>query len=273
MEIGQIINTVVDFSLNYSFQIIGAVFILIIGFVAAKYVSAFFLKILERKKIDVTLSHFIVQIIKFTIIGFAAIAAMGKFGISIAPLVAALTALAFGASFAIQGPLSNYGAGIAIIISRPFVVGNTITIKDTSGIVKEISLGATVLIDEDGVEITIPNKHIVGEIIYNSQEWKIAEAVVGISYESNPEKAVNIIEKTLQDIEEVANNPTPQVGIQDFGDSSINIGYRYWVRMKSYYSIIYRANMSVYKSIKDAGINIPFPHREVRIISKTNIQE
>jgi small conductance mechanosensitive channel len=93
---------------------------------------------------------------------------MGKFGISIAPFIAALGALAFGASFALQGPLSNYGAGLMIIIARPFVVGDTITVKNVSGIVEEVTLATTILTTEDGEKITIPNKHIVGEILNNS---------------------------------------------------------------------------------------------------------
>ena len=135
--------------------------------------------------------------VKGIIFGFAFIVTIGKFGITIAPLIAALAATAFGASFATQSPLANYGAGLVIILTRPFVVGNTIKVTDVSGIVDEVKLGATILTDEDGVKITIPNKHIVGEIIHNSRERRIVEEIVGISYDSDPEKAIQIIKEAL----------------------------------------------------------------------------
>ena len=183
----KLIDIVIDFFVNYSFQVVGAILVLVIGILVAKYVSSFLLKFFEKKEFDITLSKFIAAAVKGIILGFAFIVAIGKFGITIAPFIAALAAMAFGASFAIQGPLANYGAGLVIILTRPFVVGNTIKISDVSGIVNEVKLGATILTDEDGVKITIPNKHIVGEIIHNSEERKIVEEIVGISYGSDPD--------------------------------------------------------------------------------------
>ncbi|MBW1801538.1 MAG: mechanosensitive ion channel family protein [Deltaproteobacteria bacterium] len=177
--------------------------------------------------------------------------------------------MAFGASFAIQGPLSNYGAGLAIILSRPFIVGNTITIKGVSGVVEEVKLGTTVLTDEDGVKITIPNKHIVGEILRNSEHLKIVEAVVGISYDSNPESAIVIVKKTLEDVEDVSKEPDPQVGIQEFADSSINIGFRYLVPTKKYFQTVYSVNMGVYKNLREGAIEISYPQRDVHIVSRS----
>jgi small conductance mechanosensitive channel len=222
----KIIDLVIDFFVKYSFQVLGAIIILVIGVIIAKWVASFLLKLLEKKNLDITLSKFLVSSVKLIIIVFAIIVAIGKFGITISPFVAALAAMAFGVSFAIQGPVANYGAGLVIILTRPFVVGNTITVAGVNGVVEEVKLGVTILTDEDGVKITIPNKHITGEIIHNSEEWKIVEEVVGISYESNPEDAIGIVKKALDQFDEISNDPPPQVGIQEFGDSSINIGYR-----------------------------------------------
>ncbi len=176
----KIVNIIIDFFANYSFQVIGAILILVIGFLVARSVTSFLVKLFERKNLDVTLSKFTAAAVKGIIIGFAIIIALGKFGITIAPFIAALAAMAFGASFAIQGPLANYGAGLVIILTRPFVVGNTITVSGVSGIVDEVNLGATILKDEDGVKITIPNKHIVGEILHNSEETKIHRLILRI---------------------------------------------------------------------------------------------
>ena len=263
----KIIDIVIDFFVKYSFQVLGAIFILIVGVIVAKWVASFLLKLLEKKNLDITLSTFLVSSVKLIIIVFATIVAIGKFGITISPFVAALAAMAFGVSFAIQGPVANYGAGLVIILTRPFVVGNTITVAGVNGIVEEVKLGVTILTDEDGVKITIPNKHITGEIIHNSEEWKIVEEVVGISYDSNPEEAIGIVKKSLDQFEEISKDPPPQVGIQGFGDSSINIGYRCWVPTKKYFQTLYKVNLTIYKQLTEEGVEIPFPQRDVRIVS------
>jgi small conductance mechanosensitive channel len=265
----KLVNIIIDFFVNYSFQVIGAILILVIGILVARSVASFFLKLFERKNLDVTLSKFTAAAVKGIIIGFAIIIALGKFGITIAPFIAALAAMAFGASFAIQGPLANYGAGLVIILTRPFVVGNTITVSGVSGIVDEVNLGATILKDEDGVKITIPNKHIVGEILHNSEEKRIVEEIVGISYDSDPEKAIQIIKEALNEFQEISKEPPPRVGIQKFGDSSIDIGLRYWIPTQKYFKILYQVNLAVYKQLKARDIEIPFPQRDVHIVSRS----
>jgi len=262
-----VVNTVIDFCLNYSFQIVGAVIVLIVGVIVARGASSFLLKLFERKGFDITFSKFMATGLKGIILGFAILVALGKFGITIAPFVAALAAMAFGASFAIQGPLSNYGAGLTIILTRPFVVGNTITVAGVSGVVEEVKLGTTVLTDEDGVRITIPNKHVVGEILHNSQERKIVEEIVRVRYDSDPEEAIGTIREALKGFEEISKEPPPQVGIQRFGDSSINIGLRYWIPTKKYFQTLYRVNLAVHKNLKERNIDMPFPQRDVHIVA------
>ena len=166
----KIVDIVIDFFVSYSFQVAGAIVILIAGWLIARSVSSLLSDLMIKKGFEVTLSKFISSVLKFIIIGFAVLIAFGKFGITVAPFIAALAAMAFGASLAIQGPLSNYGSGLAIIFTRPFIVGNTISVVGVSGVVEEVTLGATIITDEDGIKITIPNKHIMGEIIQNSED-------------------------------------------------------------------------------------------------------
>lgn len=264
----KMVNIIIDFFVNYSFQVVGAILILVVGILFARSVASFLMKFFERKKLDVTLSRFITAAAKATILGFAIIIALGKFGITIAPFIAGLAAMAFGASFAIQGPVANYGAGFVIVLTRPFVVGNTITVSGVSGIVEEVNLGTTILTDEDGVKITIPNKHIVGEILHNSEERRIVEEIVGISYDSDPEKAIRIIKEALGEFQKISPEPPPRVGIQQFGDSSINIGLRYWIPTREYFGTLYQVNLAVYKQLKARDIKIPYPQRDIHIVSR-----
>ena len=118
------IDKLIEFGVSYGFQVIGAVVILILGIIVGSYVGKFLFNLMERKNFDVTLAKFLSNIVKILVIAFAIIISLGKFGITIAPFIAALGAAAFGASFALQGPLSNYMAGLVIIMTRPFTVGN-----------------------------------------------------------------------------------------------------------------------------------------------------
>ena len=191
-------NVVTEFLVNYGFQVIGAIIILGVGIFVARRLSNIIIKICRKHNLDDTLSVFFGNVTKILVLTFVFIVTLGKFGISIAPLVAAIVAAALGASFAIQGPLSNYGAGLAIILTRPFVIGDTLTVKGVSGVVYEISLSYTLLTTEDEERITIPNNQIMGEILQNSFNNKVVESTVGIAYHDDPEKAVNVIRKTLE---------------------------------------------------------------------------
>lgn len=262
----ELVNTLIEFFVNYSFQVLGAIIILIVGAVLAGWVAGVLRKAFAKKNMDITLALFLAGCVKMTILAFAIIIALGKFGITIAPFIAALSAMALGASMAIQGPLSNYGAGISIIIGRPFVVGNTITVAGVSGIVEEVKLACTILRNADGVRITIPNKEIVGQILHNSEENKVVNESIGISYESSPEKAIQIIRKTIEDFPKVVKTQKPQIGVESFGDSSINIEYRYWAPSSEHYQVMYDVNLAIYKALCDGEISIPYPRRDVRII-------
>ncbi len=254
-----------ELAVNYSFQFVAAIVILIIGLLIGRWASKLCLKIFEKRNMDVTLSNFLASSVKLIVIIFTLVIALGKFGITIAPFIAAIGAIAFGATYAIQGPLSNYGAGFAIILGRPFVVGDTINVAEVAGVVEEVKLAGTTLSDEDGVKITIPNKHIVGEIMQNSGAYRIVESAVGIAYGDDPEAGIQAVSRALEACADVAKDPAPQVGIQAFGDSAVEIGYRYWVPTKKYYQTSYAVNGEVYRAVRDAGLTIPFPQRDVTI--------
>lgn len=256
-------DLIIEFFVTYSFQIVGAIIILLIGIFVAKKVSIFVETFCKSKNIDVTLTKFIAATIKVIIIIGVAVIALGKVGITVTPFVAAIGAASLGAGLALQGLLSNYGAGISIIATRPFIVGNTITIAGYTGLVKDIQLGYTILETEDKEEITIPNKHIVGEILKNSFGYTIVETIIGIDYKSDPKKAISLIDEVLANYKELSTEQRAQVGIKEFGDFSINLELRYWAPTNKYNEVQYKINMDVYDSFKQNDINIPFPTHNI----------
>lgn len=244
-----------------------AIVIILIGFWIGKSLSRLILKICDKRGLDVTLGRFFAGFTKLLVIAFAVILALGKAGIEITPFVALLGASAFGLSLAVQGPISNYGAGIVLIVTRPFKVSDTLSVSGQTGIVDHIALGYTQLVNEDDEKITIPNRKVLGEIFVNSQEYKIVEGVVGIAYSEDPETAIRCVTEAIHSVSEVANDRQPDVGIDAFADSSINIGYRVWVPTQTYHKTRYRINLAIFQILQKENIAIPFPQRDVHIVN------
>lgn len=261
-----IYQLITGYLVTYSFQILAAILIFAVGLLISRKVADWILGFLLSRNIDVTLSHFTANTLRFIMISMVLVIVLGKIGISITPFVAAIGAISLGAGLALQGLLSNYGAGIAITVTRPFVVGDTIRVQGVTGIVQDIKLGYTILTNEDEVQITIPNRHILGEIIHNSHADSILELTVGIAYKSDPELAVKCIGEALQGMEGISEKRQPLVGIDKFGDHAISIGIRCWVRTEVLYQSRYRVNMAIHKALAEQGIVIPFPQREVRML-------
>lgn len=259
------LDKVVEFLVAYGFEVVGALIVLFLGHLLSRWAARVTLGCLARKRVDQILARFAAGAIRGLILGFAVIVALGKFGVTIAPIIAGVGALIFGGTFALQGVLSNMAGGFSLLVFRPFVVGDTITVTEVSGVVEEVRLGCTILTNEDGEKITVPNKQIVGEILRNSFGHRVVEAAVGISYGDDPERAIAAVKEALRRFPEVATTPAPIIGIREFGDSAITIGLRYWVPTKQYFQVSYAVNLAIHKSLKAAGITIPFPQREVRI--------
>ncbi|WP_427977208.1 mechanosensitive ion channel family protein [Agarivorans sp.] len=267
-QLESVYQTIVDFLVQYSFQLVGAILIILLGLWFAAKVAKWIFRVLEHKGLDITLTNFIANLVKLLLISITVIIALGKLGISITPFVAALGAISLGAGLAIQGTLSNYGAGLAIILTRPFVIKNTITVKGYTGIVEEINLATTVLVNEDNERVTIPNRHIVGEIIKNTEQNSLIEGEVAVAYGCQPEQAIQLIESTLAAIENVQSSPCTKVGIAAFADSGITLSYRFWVPTPVYHQTKFAANLAVFNALQQAGISIPFPQREVRLLAQ-----
>lgn len=265
-QIQQVYSMVTEFAVNYSFQILGALVILAIGAWLAAKIGALVERLMRSKEIDITLSRFTGGTVKVLVLVMVAIVALSNLGISVTPFLAAVGALGLGAGLAVQGMLSNYAAGFTIILTRPFVVGDTIQVQGVAGVVDEVHLGYTILVDEDNVRIQIPNRHVVGEILHNSAEQMLVELTIGVAYHSDTQQVIDLIRSALTEVEGIDNERGPIVGIDNFGDSSINFGARFWAPTIRHFEIRYAANKAIHDAILQAGIDIPFPQREVRML-------
>ncbi len=247
-------DNLVEFVVAYGFQILGALIVFFIGLKAANWAGRKTVEFGTKRDFDPTLTKFASNVVRIFLIAVVAIITLSNFGITIAPLVALAGAAAFGGTLALQGPLSNYGAGIAIILTRPFAVGSTIQVQNTFGVVEEISLAATVLTGEDGERITVPNKEIVGQIIVNSHQHRVVETRFFIAHDQDSDKAIEAFEKAIAKYPAGEDAPGPQVGVHDFTYGGVILGARFWVPSLKYYQSRYAVNREVLGALEAAGI-------------------
>ncbi|EDZ63548.1 mechanosensitive ion channel [Sulfurimonas gotlandica GD1] len=272
-EVNKFYNIVIEFIANYSFQILGALIIIIIGIFVSRYVQKFVLRVMINNKIDETLSGFVANFVRFLVVAIMAILALGKLGISIAPFIAALGAISLTAGLALQGSVSNFAAGIVLVLTKPFKIGDTITVHDVYGEVEDIKLSYTSLRNEDGEQITIPNKYMIGDVLVNSFSYRVVEGNVGVAYDSDVEKAISTIKDVVLSQKDVSSENEPIVGVERFNDSSVDIAYRYWAPTKSFFKTQYDVNIKVLKALNSADITIPFPQREIRVLGEDSVSK
>lgn len=261
----QFYNQAIAFLANYSFQIVGALIIVIIGWFLSKYAYNVLMKFFATHDFDVTLGKFAANGVRILIFAAMVVVAIGKLGISIAPFIAAVGAIFLTAGLALQGSVANFAAGISLVISRPFKIGDTILVNNIYGQVEEIKLAYTTLRTEDEELITVPNKNMIGEVLVNSFTYRIVESSVGISYNDDAEKAIALIKNVIDGFENLSSDNNSIVGIEKFGDNAVEIGMRYWVPTRSFFKVQYEVNLAVYKALNSAKITIPYPQRDVHV--------
>lgn len=249
------VDKLIEFGVVYGFQVLGALVGLFIGLKIATWTGNKTTRFAEAKNIETTLAGFFGNIVKIIFICFVVIISLGNFGITIAPLVALAGAATLGITMAVQGPISNYGAGISIIISRPFLIGHTISVGGSGicGVVEEIRLAYTLLIGEDGEQIIVPNKDIVGRVIVNSNDRRVVQTKIALASTASIEATILALKKALSAFPELSEDPQSLVGVHDFTYGGVVLGVRFWVPSKKYFRTRYAVNEALLKSIEETG--------------------
>ncbi len=270
IEIDNIKNHVFTFLADYGFSIIGAIIILTIGAFVARWLGrvadAFFVK----KQVEPPARLLAVRVLRLLVFGLAAVLASERLGVPIAPVIAGISVAGVGIGLAMQGVLGNLVAGLTIIFTKPFRVGEYIEIAGENGQVTDVQLFSTTLIHTDRSRVVIPNRKIVGEILHNYGTIRQLDLSVGVGYSTNVGEALALIRELLARNSRVKQDPVPVVGITSLGDSSVNIAIKPWVAVPDYNSVAAELNQAVLETFRAKQIEIPFPQREVRLLGGGN---
>ena len=267
-------DQIMIFVTTYGIRIIGAIVILILGRIAAGIGRSVVRKMLEKVRTDPSIVSFAGAMTHITILVFAVLAALAKFGIQTASFVAVLAAAGFAIGFALQGSLSNFASGVLILVRRPFKLGDFIVGAGESGTVKEIRLFNTELATPDNVKILVPNSKLFGNVIKNfsAYDTRRIDFVIGIGYSSDIQKALDILTNLVKTDTRILSDPPPQVALSELADSSVNFVVRPWVKREDYWAVRFDLTRHIKEAFDENGIEIPFPQRTVHMISESAVQ-
>ena len=265
MPVVSVKDLTTDLLIRYGFQILGALVILGIGLLLARWVGNLMGQWLERRHLEPPVRSLMVKTVRIVVLIFTLVVALDKFGFQVAPLVAGIGVAGIGIGIALQGVLSNVVAGLSIILTKPFRVGEWISIVGVYGQVSSIELFATTLLHPDQSRVVIPNRKIVGEILHNYGTVRQLDLTVGVGYGTDLSAALAAARETLLANPRVLKTPAPAVGIASLGDSAINLSLGPWVAVPDYASAQGELYQAVVERFRAAGIEMPFPQREVRL--------
>ncbi len=192
---------------------------------------------------------------------------LSMMGVDMGPVFAVVGGASFIIAFAMQSTLSNFAAGLMIMIYKPFDVGNYVNVAGVAGTVKEVSLVSTTLSTPDNQLITVPNGNVWGSIITNVtvNETRRVDLVFGIAYDDDAEKAVRIMEEVVKAHPLVLEDPAPVVRMHELADSSVNFICRPWTKTSDYWAVYWDLTQQVKRRFDEEGISIPFPQRDVHV--------
>jgi small conductance mechanosensitive channel len=266
--IDQIRTTLIDLALKFGPKVFAALIILAIGYLIGRQVSRWLGRALMHLELEPPARNLIVRITRVVVSLLFAIMALQNLGVELLPLVAGLGVAGAGVALAMQGLLGNLFAGLTIIFTKPFRVGEFIGIAGEEGTVETITLFQTTLSHADRSRVVIPNRKIVGEILHNYGNIRQLDIAVGVAYDTELNQAIALIQDVVSGNSRVLHDLAPTIGVQMLSDSSVKIGIKPWVNVRDYVPAGGEINKSILEAFRARGIEIPFPQREVRFLQK-----
>lgn len=252
---------------NYGAGAVKVLVLLLLAWFVAGWIRRIIERSLTRVKFDATLTKFFASMSSWLVLLLAFLGCLGIFGVETTSFAAVIGAAGLALGLAFQGTLSNFAAGIMLLVFRPFKVGDSVTIAGQSGKVEAIDLFTSAVDTLDNRRIVIPNSAIFGSVIENITHHPIrrAEVAVGVAYAADIDRTRSVLTSAADQVPGRLDEPAPAVVLLDLGPSSVNWSVRVWAR-KSEFSDVRQATIrSVKMALDEAKIGIPFPQVDVHL--------
>jgi small conductance mechanosensitive channel len=257
-------------ALDYSLDLVGAIVILVVGWIVAGWIKVAVAKTLSRfPNADATVTKALSGLARYLILVLVLIAVLAEFGVQTASILAVLGTAGLAIGLAMQGTLSNIAAGFMLLMLRPFKIGDYIDAEGIAGTVEGIGLFTTEFTTFDGVYLVVPNGQIWSRSIanYSRLPTRRLDVPIGIAYDDDIDKAIGELMALLEGDERVLEDPAPQVMVKELADSSVNLNVRCWANADDYWALLFDLNKAAKERVEAAGCTIPFPQRDVHMIA------
>lgn len=259
-------DTLMELAIRFGPRIATAILILVAGFIAGRWVSGWMARMLSHRELEPPIRALLTRIVWALTVLLFAIMALQNLGVELLPLIAGLGVAGAGIALATQGVLSNLVAGLSIIFSKPFRVGEYIAIAGVEGAVESITLSNTTLTHADRSRVVIPNRKIVGEILHNYGHLRQIEVSVGVAYDTDISAALAIIREVLDSNPRILRDPQAVVQPVQLGEFAVSIAVRPWVAVADQGAVSGEVYGAVLAALRERGVVMPFPQREVRVL-------
>jgi small conductance mechanosensitive channel len=260
-------NIIIPFLTEWGLKVVGAVAVLVIGRMAAGMIRSAVRKAMVKANIDATLTPFVASLVYYLVMAVVIIAVLSLFGIQTTSLIAVLGAAGLAVGLALQGTLSNFAAGVMLLLFRPFKVGDVVEIGGITGSVVAVKIFSTVMTTADNIMITVPNAQVWGGTIknYNGFDTRRIDLVMGISYDDDIQVAIETISRIVNADERVLRDPAPQIAVSNLGESSVDLVVRPWCSGADYWNLRFDLTRRLKEGLEAAGCSIPYPQRDVHL--------
>lgn len=262
----KILERLLDFGIDVGQRLIGAVLIYVIGRFIIKQLNKLLSKLLERRKLEVSVQTFLKSLTSLLLNLILAFAIVAKLGVETTSFAAILASAGVAIGMALSGNLANFAGGLIILVFKPFKVGDYIDAQSgVSGTVQEIQIFHTILRMVDNRIIYVPNGSLSSNAItnYNKQETRRAEWVFGVEYGEDYEKVKSVLERLIEADPRILKDPAPFIGLSSLSASSVDIKVRAWAKTSDYWDAVFDFNKTVYATFNKEGIGFPFPQLTV----------
>ena len=222
-------------------------------------------KVMQKREVDKTLETFVCNLVRIALMVVVVIAAISQVGIETTSFIAIFGAAGLAVGLALQGSLSNFAAGVLIVLFRPYRVGDFVEAAGIAGSVEQVQILTTVLKTPDNKMIIVPNSQIMDSIItnYSANDTRRVDMVVGVSYSDNLDKVHATLKELVAADERILDEPECTIAVSELADSSVNFVVRPWVKTADYWGVFFDLTEAIKKRFDKEGISFPFPQQDV----------
>ncbi len=271
----ELIPKLVEWGSAFGLKLIAAIAILIIGRIVAKSIRKLIIRVMDKRKIDKTISSFVSSLVFSALYIFVILAALSQVGIQTTSFMAVIGAAGLAIGLALQGSLSNFASGFLIILFRPFKLGDYVEAGGVSGSIAKISIFTTEINTLDNKKIIVPNAQIMNGTItnYTAEKTRRVDLTFGVGYEAEISKIKDILNSIINEHKLILKDPEPFVRLGNLGDSSIDFTVRVWTKTEDYWSVYHDLLESAKDEFDKAEINIPYPQMDVHVIKEEEFKK